>query len=268
MNEETTIQKLVTKKCHFCKEKSQYTYEEEPTLCPNCGERYWNKPPVEIKLHTLQDKWFETKKREYLDQLIIEIHQLSYNIICGKLKSSGKYLDQDAIYDMVHFTIEKMMRYYLEKPEWKVFNSFTEYVSQVVLYPLYNKKDQEKEQTEISFYTPIGNNNDGGKETLLIDRLIEEEHNIYTEDYYLRNLTKEQLIDSILSFLKTMIYVTADTYDLDYALRMLTIIYHYFTKKNKTFFDNWWSKQDNQFRTHFEYYIYAIKQHIEEEVSV
>lgn len=259
---------LKTKKCYYCNKKVSYNADTDPKLCPLCGGQYWNKPEIEIRLHILQDKWFKNNDRKDFDELFTILHGLTYNIICGKLKSSGKFLDNDDIYDKVHFAMVKMLEYY-NKPGFSIDRSFTEYMNDVVLYPLYNKKDRERDQTEISFYTPLREQN-GGKERLLLDKLAEEEHVQYTEDFYINNMKKDHLIENLIGIIDTMYYQTVQSYGMIYGLNMLTLIYHKLNGANAQFFNNWWNKHKatKDFQNQFEEFMLELKRFLQHEESI
>ena len=80
--------------------------------CPTCGASYANKPLNEAKLAILQDEYLITRDNKVLNKMMIIINDLVYNLICSKLKASGKYLDEDDVIDKVQWTLLKMTYYY------------------------------------------------------------------------------------------------------------------------------------------------------------
>ena len=122
--------------------------------CPHCGALYPEKPKDEALLSIYQDDYLADRSDKNFNKLFNLISKVTFNIICHKLKCSSSYEGQDDIWDKVQWTLEKLTRYYREKPNFKITTSFIQYIGQVVLYPLYNKDEQEKNKKELSIHTP------------------------------------------------------------------------------------------------------------------
>ena len=115
-------------------------------LCPKCGVQYPEKPKDEAFLSMYQNDYLNDKSDENYNKLFTLMSKVTFNIICHKLKSTSSYEDMDDIWDKVQWTLEKIDKYYREKPNFKIGASFVKYISQVVLYPLYNKGEQERKE--------------------------------------------------------------------------------------------------------------------------
>jgi len=70
-------------------------------LCPSCNASYANKPFNEAKLSIFQDEYLISRDVKVLNKMMKIMNDLVYNLICSRLKSSGKYLDEDDVTDKV-----------------------------------------------------------------------------------------------------------------------------------------------------------------------
>jgi DNA-directed RNA polymerase specialized sigma24 family protein len=256
---------IVNKKCYFCNVKSSYEYEDEPKVCPSCSRLYWNKPPIEVKLHTLQDEYLliedpMSRNRKIYGQMFELMYELAYNSICGKLKSSGKHIDEEDILDMAQDTMVKMALYY-NRPSFRIDNSFTEYIGQVILYPLYNGPKKEREHNEISYNTIISGGHDGGNDTELIDLLSETEI-IEDLEFYHTDLLKEATIQSLNALIDRIILRTLEHKGYSFSIKLLCMIQHFFNGKTDRFFNHYWKVNPFETRYIFEKTILTLKEYL------
>lgn len=129
--------------------------------CSKCESLYPEKPKDEAMLSIAQDEYLVDRSEKNFNKLFKLLNQMTFNVICHKLKIKSSYEQWDDIYDKVQWTLEKLAKYYNEKDDFKVTTSFNQYIGQLVLYPLYNKDEQDRQKNEISIHTPkFGNVND------------------------------------------------------------------------------------------------------------
>ena len=123
--------------------------------CPKCGSLYPEKPKDEAMLSIVQDEYLADRNEKNFNKLFKLLNQMTFNVICHKLKVKSSHEQLDDILDKVQWTLEKLAKYYKEKSDFKVTTSFSKYIGQLVLYPLYNKDEQERQKNEISIHIPI-----------------------------------------------------------------------------------------------------------------
>ena len=129
--------------------------------CPKCESLYPEKPKDEAMLSIAQDEYLADRSEKNFNKLFKLLNRMTFNVICHKLKVKSSHEQWDDIWDKVQWTLEKLAKYYKEKADFKVTTSFNKYIGQLVLFPLYNKDEQERQKTEISIHTPkFGNVND------------------------------------------------------------------------------------------------------------
>lgn len=129
--------------------------------CPKCGSLYPEKPKDEAMLSMAQDEYLVDRNEKNFNKLFKLLNQMTFNVICHKLKIKSSHEQWDDIWDKVQWTLEKLAKYYKEKADFKVTTSFNKYIGQLVLFPLYNKDEQERQKTEISIHIPkFGNTDD------------------------------------------------------------------------------------------------------------
>jgi hypothetical protein len=132
--------------------------------CPNCKSLYPEKPKDEAMLSIAQDDYLNNRTDDNFNKLFKLLNKMTFNVICHKLKSKSSHENLDDICDKVQWTLEKLTKYYKEKSDFKVTTSFNQYIGQLVLYPLYNKDEQDRHKNEISLYTPMFGNDKSSKE--------------------------------------------------------------------------------------------------------
>lgn len=123
--------------------------------CEKCGSLYPEKPKDEALLSIYQDEYLANRTDENFNKLFKLLNKMTFNVICHKLKSKSSHEQLDDIWDKVQWTLEKLTKYYKEKPTFKVTTSFAQYIGQLVLYPLYNKEEQDRQKNEISIHIPM-----------------------------------------------------------------------------------------------------------------
>lgn len=122
--------------------------------CPKCESLYPEKPKDEAMLSIAQDEYLADRSEKNFNKLFKLLNRMTFNVICHKLKVKSSHEQLDDIYDKVQWTLEKLAKYYKEKVDFKVTTSFNKYIGQLVLFPLYNKDEQERQKNEISIHTP------------------------------------------------------------------------------------------------------------------
>lgn len=241
-------------------------------VCPNCNSEFAEKPKNEAKYHILQKEYLETKKSETLGKILLLVEEFAYNIICGKLRSSGKFLDDEMINDKTSWVVEKMFKYYL-KPDFYIHVSAIDYISQVCLYALFGHAFKKVEQNEISVYTPLSlhNGKDEGDQTIL-DHLSNETYmnNQWDiENIFYENIYKDNLVNHILEFMKEYLNVVAINYGFEHAFNLSQVIHHFFNNKNNRFISNWFqSKSGYQLYVNFEVFKIQLRNFFRNGVSV
>lgn len=195
------------KNCWNCNAEVPYQEYENITFipkCPKCGVSYPEKPKDEALLSIYQDEYLNDRSDKNLNRLFNLINKVTFNIICHKLKGKSSYEQIDDIWDKVQWTLERLMKYYREKPDFKIGTSFIQYISQVVLYPLYNKEEKERKKKEISIHTPKYNK-DKNKE--LFDYLSKDDDGGMneTENCINNEFTQTRISDESIKFIKTVI---------------------------------------------------------------
>ena len=242
--------KLVCWKCHTELFNSDSTINY---LCPHCNAEYSNKPINEAKLSILQDQYLLTRDNKVLDKMLTIMQGIVYNLICSKLKASGKYLEEEDILDKVQWTLWKMITYY-KRDSFKISVSFIEYLSQVVLYPLYNYKTKNRDIKEISIFTPVGKEADGKEQTLLDKMQAETYLDGYfdVENYFFKNIEIENTVKLVKDYVKSVITIANEKKGFSSSLKMLILYNHYFNKRSDRFFSKWWEKEGFDFRDQWE----------------
>lgn len=123
--------------------------------CPKCGSLYPEKPKDEAMLSIAQDEYLADRNETNFNKLFVLLNRMTFNVICHKLKVKSSHEQWDDIWDKVQWSLEKLAKYYTEKADFKVTTSFNKYIGQLVLYPLYNKDEQERQENEISLHMPM-----------------------------------------------------------------------------------------------------------------
>lgn len=234
--------------------------EESKTKCPVCGVDYPEKPINEAKLSILQEEYLQTRDIKTLNKMMVIMQDIIYNLICSRLKASGKFLEEEVIQDKVQWSLLKMSGYYINKPAFKIGTSFTEYLNQVILYPLYNYKTKDKDQNEISINTPLKKNTSGGydsKNQTLLDKISSEPYldgNFEVENFFFKEELKSNTITMVQDFVHQAIVVAYKKKGFTTALKMMILFNHYFTYSNRDirFFNNWWKMEGFDLRDNFE----------------
>lgn len=258
----------IIKKCWNCGsnlEKTNVNYINEKTFCKICKCEYPEKPKIEAKLSMYQEDYLKTKNKDSFNKMFKILDSLIFNILCSKLKKSAKKIDKEEIDDMKQWCIEKLLQYY-QKPDFKINGSFTGYLSKVVLYPLYNNKNIEKDKNEISLFSPIGRSS-SGEEMLVIDKLSEQNYfDSYSEieSFLFGNIQKNQILNETMELFKTIlkIFYKKQKNSFSQTLKMALLFKHFGNRKNSKFFSEWWACSGTDLKDNFNKCIEIMKQNL------
>lgn len=258
-------------KCNVCGKINVFLsedYDEDLIICEYCNSLKFTKPKNESILFSLQNRYLKTRNSDILGKMYLIMYDIAYNLTTKKLPNSRKF-QIEYIEDKTSETVEKIITYYMTKPNFRIDNSFTGYISQVVLYPLFNKQTKQRQQSEISIEAIISkinkqNNNispdslnldfhlSGSEEIAFDIESIDHEtewdkksHNysfnqIYKykdDDYIIDYANIDFFIDDILKAIEGCLNAVAQKYSLKEALIQSIFFYHYFGKSDKTFFN-------------------------------
>jgi len=245
--------------CWQCKKKlikdTSEGFVDEPNLiCPSCGAEFADKPFIEARLHILQKEYLQTRDSKIFGEMLKLMQDITYNQIVSRLRSSGVFLDPEDIKDKVHWGLEKMIILY-SNPNFRITTSFIEYIGNVVLYPLYNYKQKDKDENEISMFTPIGHSKGSDKEYTYFDQLKETPvltgYN-ETEEYFYSESHKEHTINIVNDYIDKVVTISNKKRDFATALKMAVLFNQYLNKKSEKFFAGWWKTEGITFRDYFE----------------
>ena len=198
------------KYCWNCKEEVPYQEYEKidfVPICPKCGAKYPEKPKDEALLSIYQDDYLNDRSERNYNRFFKLLNKVTFNVICHKLKSSSANEEVDDILDKTQWTMEKLTKYYNEKPNFKITTSFVQYLGQVVLYPLYNKDEKEREKNEISIHSSKYKNSKNEQPKELLDYLSSESDGGMDKCNENLNyeLSKNHLIDESVEFVSSVI---------------------------------------------------------------
>jgi|WetSurMetagenome_2_1015567.scaffolds.fasta_scaffold06330_12 hypothetical protein len=249
--------------CGHALERVVYQEGKPKEICPKCSASYPEKPLKEAALHKLQDEYLITRDNKVLNKMMYYIQEIAYNQICSKLKSSGKFLNEEDIKDKVQWTLLKMTTKYRE-PDFRISVSFVEYMSQVVLYPLYNYKTKEREQKEISLYTPIYKRGSNDKRDFTLYDKIKElpylDNTNDVENFFYKNIQKENIVNLLKDYIEEVVTISCKLQGYLHTLKLMILFDHYVSStKPSKFYSYWWDKEGLELRDHFEKALFILR---------
>lgn len=136
--------------CVFCGSVASKEHLRD-LVCPNCGKgpknRDWHKPPIEVALFQLQDKYLKSKDKNILGQMYMYFWQYAIGkirkIAAGKINLTTEVIEEKGMDAATLFT-----EHYLKKPEFNIANSFGSYLDFQIRATLYNQKERENDQCD------------------------------------------------------------------------------------------------------------------------
>ncbi len=174
-----TTRKLHTKPCGACKRDVSWVHGNKPERCTHldCNSILWEKPPLEVELFHLQDKFFENRDTKYIQQMYEKldggyIKKLVSNELKGKF-----HMDRDVIAEKAHDVITKFLEYYLEKENFIILHSFGGYISRQIPEVLYGDREEE-DHDSLNFQLDGSNEVQDSLLNLGYNSLTEVEHDV------------------------------------------------------------------------------------------
>jgi predicted RNA-binding Zn-ribbon protein involved in translation (DUF1610 family) len=154
--------KIKKRRCTNCLFTVEYKHKSKPKECPKCGDVFWDRPEDEYKLSLLQIEYLKTRDNLILGQMYEIFKKYAKKIIIKMVK--GKYFFRvDDLEMKAHDSANKMIEYYLEKPDFRIENSFGGYLSWPIRNVLYGDKKNDNhdslncmidEENELGDYIP------------------------------------------------------------------------------------------------------------------
>lgn len=134
--------KIKERVCANCHKTITYGYGTKPSVCPYCGNKWWDKPQDEFNLQMIQKDYIDSgRSPEKLSLMYNGLIRYSENLIKKNLKGK-KSLDPERIYEQAEDTALNFLEVYLKKPDYVVEFSFGGLLSRYVAGVMYN--DREK----------------------------------------------------------------------------------------------------------------------------
>lgn len=254
--------------CKLC--KKDFERYHKPETCPYCNEKFYDKPENERILFHLQDKYYTyfdnpSLSQEYLSKMIIMIEEISRNLLISNLKKKGTFVSKEEIEDMTSDVVLKMLEYF-RRPSFRIGDSFTGYIKQVILYPLYNKRKKLREKMEVSLFQTIKKDAEG-KELTLQDKLKKQNAGyIYSEEWMIDRFQEDVQTKGMMEYIETIFTSITTEIDIYTALRTTLSITNYIEDKPEKLFDYIWSKQSNDERVIFSKAVWTIREFIQDEI--
>jgi len=184
--------KLITKNCTICKTEISWQHKHKPKECPNCGERYFDKPKIEIDLFRLQSEYLDDHNESALGEMYLLIVVYAKNLIKNMIHSSY-YMDANILDTKAHEAATKFIEYYLTNPDFRMDRSFGAYLKFPIRSVLYSSKKIDRNTT--SFNTLIDSENGSTFEDILESMNITTIYN--NKD---RADDNEKIVNSSISF--------------------------------------------------------------------
>ena len=133
-----------------CKVKAVvYANLSKPTVCPQCGVQFPEKPLLEITFMKLQDEFLKNRTAENFSKLYDHIKSVTTSLIYKKLKVTSAYITDERFEVVLDFAMDKILMYY-NNPDFIIRDSLCGYMQKVILYPLYSKKFMEQAEIQKS----------------------------------------------------------------------------------------------------------------------
>jgi hypothetical protein len=176
-----------------CGARIQWLHGEKPGNCPECGNKYFDKPGLEFRLFTYQDEFLEdyagTKSTRILGEKMFPlIHEYAENLIKALLKGKA-CISRENLYEKANDAATMLIEVILKDPEHKMKVSFGGYLQRLCRSVAY--KDKENDQM-YSMEFIIGDDTEFGSTISRTDVRINESGEKVEETIVMNNLYDEK----------------------------------------------------------------------------
>ncbi len=134
------------KKCGSCDKKIKYYHGYKPDICPFCKSIYWSKPKTEVKLFELQTLYLAGRDKKILEKMYIILKDYAKSLIFKLVSWSYKY-DHKVLDEKCHDSANGIILYYLQKPFFKIDNSFAGYLIKKIKEILYSSHNEDNHES-------------------------------------------------------------------------------------------------------------------------
>lgn len=233
------MSKIKKRYCWNCGNEVPYIeYKQMISIpkCINCGVLYPEKKKLEAELTLKQEQYLATRSDKDMNEFFKDIPQLTFNLICKVLKREQKKLDPELIWDKANWAVSILVRYYKNKPDFKISGSFCGYISQMILYPLFNKKDKDKEEREVSLSTPIKSESESNSKKSLEDFIslntMNFDYSSDVEEELIKSEMQKEIPNKIIDFVKNFIKICYEEKKISIIeMYELFVLFNLFCKK-------------------------------------
>lgn len=252
------------KKCSVCEKIHVYEGDVPSPFRCSCGTIRWDKPLMEAQLFTLQEKYLENRDNKILGEMYKILFKYSKNMIWSRVKN--KYsMSEDKIESKAQDASTAIIQYYLTKPYFMVNESFGSYVVGAVSYQLYYKKIKDIDEFEVSLSTPLGSDQNPGKEATLEDKLSERTtEDVSSFNEYFDEDKEERLIEEMDKFLEKSLKHLAIQQGVRQAVYSFSLLHSFLNQKPDKFFEWVYSEKGRTLQENFELLKLSLFEFLEE----
>jgi len=131
-----------------CKTRIEWVRGEKPLACPDCGDKYFDKPGLEYFLFTLQDQFLEDYAKTGSTKILGEkmfplIREYAENLIKALLKGKTRISHED-LREKANDAATMLVEVILKSKEHKMQFSFGEYLKRLCKSVAYKDKESDK----------------------------------------------------------------------------------------------------------------------------
>lgn len=253
--------KLIVKNCTICNTEISWQHKHKPESCPSCGERYFDKPKIEIDLFKLQSEYLDDKDQSALGKMYVLLVQYSKNLIKNMIHNSY-IMDKDILDVKAHEATTKFIEYYLTNPKFRLDRSFGAYLKFPIRSALYTTKKIDKNTT--SFNTIL---DDAGKMT--IEDIIETMNITTLYNNHDRDDNNLKIINSSISFTEDIYSLLTESlillkknFSTPHIIRVLIGIKLHFNKVSPNMINNYYNINHNDVKENIEKIMMLIFQYL------
>jgi len=232
--EDQNEDKLKRLKCSACNELIIYKHKSKPLVCPFCQDEFWAKPNDEFTLFHLQKNYLVNRDNKTLGEMYIILKLYAKKLIVKTVKNRY-FFKKDELEMKAHDSANKIITYYIEKPEFRIENSFGGYLNWPIKNVLFSNRQEESCD---SLNCMIDNDNELEDYLPTISEETRSKMIVHFEENLIDN--NSSVLSELNKIIEKMMTVINKNFSKKHAILFLIGLNHKFTGQSNNFMDNYY----------------------------
>jgi hypothetical protein len=201
---------------------------------------------MEAKLFNLQEKFLNTKNTEVIGEMFPFLKEYARRIVLQNLAGNVRY-DEFKLDTKASDTANKLVEYYLSKPNFSIYQSFGYYLDRIAKQNMFAKKLKDQDQFEFSIQEFVERHEDNAT---ALDSL-EYDADQTSEQWHREiegTMNIDYVVDETMRFFETLAETLRQQYGYRMAMLQMVLLRHFIDGASRRLFNRFWRIKGQEYK--------------------